>query len=360
MKKKQIGKLILASVATGIAVGLIYIVFESAVSHSINYIWFDLFDTDKERFLIAPIIFILSFIYFGAQHILDSKSEQGDVSSPPTLASLGKVLLLGLLSLVAGASLGPEAILIPASTIAGGLISTKLLKRDQTKLLSAVGFVALFVAFFHTVIGAILGLFLLKKTTGKSLPRPALILVVLASSSTWLVLKIFSTPEYFEFPKHIWAFSFSSVTAIAALVLSGIIANYSLKYLKVLPDKVHKVLKGSWWRLALVASAGLAILYLSGGPLSQFTGNKSIVPMQEQANTLGLIGLLGLTVVKLGAMSWSKGIGYRGGLIFPMIFVASCLTSIAQLYAGGLSFFFGIIAVLFGALYADKKTKVLI
>lgn len=362
MNSKQKGKLLLGSILTGFMVGVIYICFESAVSHSISYIWSDLFNTNEKRLLVIPITLILSLVYFGAQHILDRQAEKNGEELSPSLVNLGKVLLLGLLSLVAGASLGPEAILVPASTITGALIAKSFLKAkgEEIKLLSAVGLVALFVAFFHTLLGALLGLFLLKKTTGKNLPKAALILVGAASVSTWLALQAFSTPEYFEFPPHIWDFSFSSVLAIVLLVASGVAANYALKYLRVLPDRLHNLLKKDWYKLAVVAGLGLAGLCLIGGDLVQFTGNKSIIPMHSQAATLGLTGLLWVTVVKLGAIAWSKSLGYRGGLIFPMIFVASCLASIAQLYAGELSFIVGMLAVLVGAFYADKKTKVLI
>ena len=86
-----------------------------------------------------------------------------------------------------------------------------------------------------------------------------------------------------------------------------------------------------WWLRGLVAASGLSALYLLGGPLVEFTGNKSIVPMLNQAASLGAIGLIWLVVIKTATISWSKAMGYRGGLIFPTVFIASTLVAIAQL-----------------------------
>ncbi len=100
-------------------------------------------------------------------------------------------------------------------------------------------------------------------------------------------------------------------------------------------------------------------LYLLGGSLVEFTGNKSIVPMLGQAASLGAIGLIWLAIVKTVAISWSKAMGYRGGLVFPTVFIASVLVAIAELQVHELNFIYGLIAVMAGVLAAERRANIL-
>ena len=113
-------------------------------------------------------------------------------------------------------------------------------------------------------------------------------------------------------------------------------------------------------KVALIASLGLSALYIIGGPLVEFTGNKSIEPLVSQAPTLGVSGVLIVLIVKMFAIAWSKAMGYRGGLIFPMVFIASTLVVIAQLYFVNVDFGVGLIAAMIGILAAERKAKILL
>jgi hypothetical protein len=81
--------------------------------------------------------------------------------------------------------------------------------------------------------------------------------------------------------------------------------------------------------------------------------------MFEQAPSLGLLGLLWIIAIKILAICWSKAIGYRGGMIFPTIFVAAVMVAIVQLYAHDFNFIYGLVAVIAGALVANRRTHVL-
>lgn len=126
-------RLLFGVALTGVVVAIIYTLFEGAVHHSINYIWDDMFNSDTERLLVVPLALILGFIFFASQHILDSKSENHESHSlggepiKPTLRNVAVILFVGFLSLVAGASLGPEAVLVPACTTIGAYIGIKLI-----------------------------------------------------------------------------------------------------------------------------------------------------------------------------------------------------------------------------------------
>lgn len=359
--------LLVATVLVGVVVALIYFYFEALVHHGIDLVWTDWLDTGTHRWLVVPICLVVSLVFFGLQHYLDPKSEHSEShglgeTPRPTLTNLAKVLFLGFWSLVAGASLGPEAILVPACMIAGGYIGAKSFRHDNqaAKLLGAAGFIALMAAFFHSFIAGMLGLLLVKKQTKTPLSLFIVVIAAVASWATVYTLGLLSSPAFVNLPKTDWHFNMRSLLALLILIAGGYAVTYGIGASHAMITRLHgRIAKGGWWLRSLAAAIGLSTLYLLGGTLVEFTGNKSIVPMLKQSADLGVIGLLWLVIVKIAAISWSKSMGYRGGLVFPTVFVASILVAIAKLHVAELSFIYGLIAVLIGIFLAERRVKIL-
>ena len=354
-------------ILVAILVAITYHYFESAVHHSIHQVWDVWFDAASERLLVIPVCVVLSLAFFGLQHYLDPESEQHEAEGlgeapSPTILNFAKVLFIGFFSLVAGASLGPEAILVPACLIIGGYVGTKLFKGDKQAIgiLTMVGFVSLFAAFFDSFIAGLFGLLLVTKQTGVKIKPPLIIIAAIASEITVLALGVLEGSAYTELPANHWKISVVGLLAVAGLVVAGYATTYFLNSVHASFEKIHSNLKTKTWIIrAFVAAGGLSILYLLGGTLVEFTGNQSIQPMLAQAADLGVIGLLSIFVIKILAIGWSKALGYRGGLVFPSVFAASVLVAIAQTAVHDLSFTIGLIAALFGILAANAKTKTL-
>ena len=364
-------RLLFGVALTGVVVAIIYTLFEGAVHHSINYIWDDMFNSDTERLLVVPLALILGFIFFASQHILDSKSENheshslGGETIKPTLRNVAVILFVGFLSLVAGASLGPEAVLVPACTTIGAYIGVKLYKKDglAAKALTAAGIMALFTAFFHSYIVGILSVLIVLKQSQTKLNPQILIIAVISSVSSYLTLKVIDPTSggNFNLPDLTWEVALIDIVAAAGLLIAGYVSTFALKYFHTAFVALRKKVKlYTWWHIALVASLGIATLYLAGGPLVQFTGNQSIEPLVKQASSLGILGVAIIYIVKLLVIAWSKAMGYRGGLIFPMAFVASTLAVLAQLIASDVNLGIALFAALFGIIAAEKKAKILL
>lgn len=365
MKKLQI---LLATGVVAVAVALVYYGFEGAVHQAIDLIWNDWLDSSQERWLVVPLCLGLGLLFFGVQHHFDPPSERreseglGDMPTP-TPRNLIKILGIGFLSLFAGASLGPEAVLVPACMVTGGYLGVKLLSDNPRapKILAAAGLISLFAAFFHSFFIGLLALLLVKKQAGIKLRPGVLIVGVVASGVTVLTLGLLESPAFVTLPGLSWHLDIRSLFMLGGLVIAGYGVTYGLKLAHGGAARLHSRLKGwPWWQRALVASAGLSGLYLLGGSLVQFTGNNSIVPMLQDASQLGLVGLAWLVLVKITAISWSKAMGYRGGLVFPTIFVAATLAAMAQTLVGDLNFIYGLLAVMVGTLAADRKAQILL
>jgi H+/Cl- antiporter ClcA len=360
-------KILLLTILVGIGVAITYFYFEAAIHHSVNYVWDDLFDTENQRLMVVPICLSITLAYFAVQHLLDKRSEdhesQGLGSAPePTVANFVKILLIGFLSLLAGASLGPEAILVPSCVLLGSFVGLKLLSEDKkgAKLLGMAGFIALFAAFFNSFFVGLLSLLLIKRQFKLNLNTKLVIFAAVASASTVATLNLLDSSAYIRTPDYSWSINFASLAMIAALALAGYFTTYILKFAHTAGEIIIKPVKQqAWWLHAIVAGAGLSLLYLFGGSLVQFTGNESVTPLLEQSAELGLVGLAWIFIVKIAAISWSKASGYRGGLVFPSAFAASVLVATAQLYVSDLNFIYGLIAAMAGIIAADSKVKFL-
>lgn len=349
-------------------VALTYYYFEQAVHHSTSYIWTTLLPSDSQRWLVIPLCLVIGAIFFGLQHYLDPSSEAHEVkglgSMPtPTITNFAKIIVIGFFSLVAGASLGPEAILVPACLVVGGFVGTKLHKNNQNAvgLLSAMGLMALFAAFFNSFFTGLLGLLLVSKQTKTKLNAGLIVLGMVASAVTVWVLGLLESTSFISLPPHSWKISALSIVICVFLFVAGWCYTHILNFTHNSFEKLHQMVKSKpWLWRAILAATGLALLYLLGGPLVQFTGNESIEPMFAQASALGAVGLLWIFVVKTLAISWSKALGYRGGLIFPSIFAACALIAIGRLLDQNISIALALIVVMAGMFVADSKIKILV
>lgn len=364
-------KILFVCIAIGVAVALTYYVFEHAVSQGINYIWQDLFDTTSTRWLVVPICLVLALIFFGLQHYLDPISEKheshglGADQAKPNFIKFFLILLIGFLSLVAGASLGPEAVLVPACLVAGGIIGSKLLKNESqaSQIVSAAAIIALFTAFFHSFFIGMLTIFLVTKVAKAKITPTLILLSILASGSAFLVLNFIEpkTASFFNSPDTYWEVKAVDAFIALALVVFGFGSTLALRGIhtvfEIVSSKANKI---AWWQHALVAGLILSIIYLVGGPYIQFTGNQEIKPIFNNAQGLGILGLVLIIVTKLTAISWSKAIGYRGGLIFPMMFVAGAFSTIAHLIYPESNYIIAFLATVVGILLAEKKAKILL
>ena len=365
----QRAKLLLSCALVGVFVAVTYFVFEAVVRNSIHYLWDTVFDTENARLMVIPLCLSLSLLFFGLQHYLDPKSEHheshglGGEAFTPSLKTIGVILLLGFFSLVAGASLGPEAVLVPASMVIGSYVGVKLFRKDQhaVKALAAAGIMALMAAFFHSFLVGVLSVLLVTKQAKIKVTPPLLLVSVVASASAYFTLRVIDpSNSYFHFPPFSWKVAIIDIVAGVFLVVAGYGTTFALKYLHNFVRLVRiRSNSNTWWKLAIFASVGLSGLYLLGGTLVEFTGNESIMPLISRATSLGALGVFGVLIIKLCVIAWSKAMGYRGGLVFPMIFVASSLTVLSQFAFKDASFGTGLIAALVGILAAERKAKIL-
>lgn len=360
MKEKL--KLLLSIIVVSILVIILYVIFEGVVNWAIDAFWIDLINSQENRVLTILSTIGIGLVFFSSIHYIDKPVRKDKNTHQSLLYKLIAVVVIGFFSLFAGAALGPEAILIPSSILIGQLISNFMFKSNKqtTKILGLAGFVALFVAFFSSFLGGILGYYLAMKTSKQKSNRITLLVLIISSAVALVSLDLLDNKGSFAFPASSTNYSMLSIVFLIGFFMAGMLYQKILaicvKYFK----QLKKSYSNNWLLNALFASIGLAVIFLLGGYYVQFTGNRNIGPIFTDATQLGALGLIWISLMKTVAIAWSSTFGYRGGLVFPTVFVASCLAALVTLYTTNFHVVGAILVVVAGALYADKKDNVII
>ena len=335
--KKQTLGFLLISGALGVIIGLMYLGFEWIVNQGTNLIWNTLVQSDVYRWRVIPLAILLGFLYsFIIKRLhktrlvpvnTDLASEVAEQNPDTSAKDVLILLFIGILSLVAGASLGPEAPLVAASIALVAWLANKLkiAGSPQAKLLTLTSLGALLCAFLHTLIPVIIPLLLLAKK--KQLRPISALVVILCCFFSWGVVFFLkgATGAKFPLPSD---FDLQSIL-IAALLgfMTVILAQIIKRLLTIFHSKAKKIeTKFSWIISTLIFGGVLGLLYYLGGPSVQFSGEEGMKFLLENQLAYPFWMFFALLIIKLVATTWSLGTGYRGGLVFPSIYMATALS----------------------------------
>jgi len=324
----------LAAISLGVVDAVLLRAFELAVNNGTNWLWNDVFQSNIHRWVVVPLAVVLSILLTYVIHTLgehraipvetDEFKHLG--STTGSIQGIGVILAIGLMSLLAGAALGPEAPLMAASAALGAWAAGKA-GMDSTKsllILSSIG--ALLVAFLGSMFMALVPLLILLKQ--KQFKFYTIGVVAVATLSAFGVLQIIDHehPGYGSAPPlpHVAVHDF-----VTALVVGFVATLFGLA-LGLLTGTFGGYVKHYTGRLAWAVSAAafglaLGVFYLLGGESIQFSGSEGSKLLASHSPQYGALALIGLVAAKLLATAWSKATGYRGGLVFPSIYIGVAL-----------------------------------
>jgi len=248
--------------------------------------------------------------------------EEGHVEPKTAPAAL----LIAWVSLVGGASLGPEA---PLGT-AGGGAGTWLSRRtggdaEDTRVATFAGISAVFGGVLSTPIGAPLLAFELEHQQSHEFYFQQMVPGLIAGSIGFGIMwPVIGTP-------FVGLYTFDGVDFRSWMLVAGagigIVAGLAAL-------GVGKVIVGvvSWMRRlderpvarGLIGGAAVAAIAFAM-PLTLFSGAAGLQPVFQQPEALGVGLLLMLALLKTVALGASLGAGFYGGPIFPMLFVGGTL-----------------------------------
>ncbi|MGE0968817.1 ion channel protein (plasmid) [Klebsiella sp. WOUb02] len=320
------------AVIIGIASSLVLIVTMKVASVLQNILWSALplslgLNADGHLWTIAILtltgIAVGLLIRFSPGHAGPDPASESLVSAPVSTSALPGLIAALILGLAGGVSLGPEHPIMVVNIALAVAIGSRLFPRVSTldwTILAASGTIG---ALFGTPVAAAL-IFSQTLNGGNDVPLwDRLFAPLLAAAAGALTTSLFFNP-HFSLPiphypqmRLVDIFSGAVVTLIAIAV--GMVAVWCLPRLHAL---MHR-LKSPVLTLG-VGGLLLGILGTIGGHITLFKG---LDEMQQMAFSQTLSGsdFMLIALVKLAALTIAAASGFRGGRIFPAIFVGVAL-----------------------------------
>ncbi|MFE6969755.1 ion channel protein [Isoptericola sp. NPDC057653] len=263
---------------------------------------------------------------------------------PRTVPGLALALAVGL---AGGVSLGPENPIIAVNVALAVWVVARLrlgAPQQVVILMAASGTLG---AMFGTPVGAALLMTEMLAGRGKGELFDRLFGPLVAAGAGSLTMVLFGAPQLnVEVPAYTPAaldLVTGSLVAIAAalLCLAGVWA-FPL---------VHRAFHALRHPVLALGAGGLVlgVLGVLGGPLSLFKGLDEMKELTRTADQYGVWALLGLGVVKIVALVVAAGAGFRGGRIFPAVFVGVAVALAAHAAFPGIPLAIAVAAAVLGA-----------
>jgi H+/Cl- antiporter ClcA len=268
------------------------------------------------------------------------------------------IVITAFVSLIAGASLGPEAPLADACGGIGTLMADKLKLNDrETRTMGYSGVSGMLAAFITSPFsGALLGLESAQGGPGGLQTYFWVLFPSLLASAVATVVFVLLSGSFFETLYQFPAYSPRLADLFYAVPLGliggavGLLFMLSLKRLQGLlrPMKGHVVLRGLLGGLAMGLIGALL-------PLTLFSGEEQTADLITHAAEIGVLMLILLAVAKLFATSLLLATGWKGGYIFPIMFAGVALGLAVNLVFPQVPIAVTVAATMAGALVAAMK-----
>jgi H+/Cl- antiporter ClcA len=330
------------TVAAGILIGaanaLGLLGFEWLVDQLQELIWIDWAGSNETRWLVLPLAIAgsvaLSLTVRATRQTrmmpphTDVLAEVDQIK-PGTLRMIAVLLVTGVVSLVGGASLGPEGAVIPASIAFGAWVAGRgRTSGPVTELLVLSSIGALLVSFFGSLLPAPIPLLIMRRQ-GKPLTRRSAIPPLLAGATAWAIVSVIRGGE--QGRDFLPIDSGGGLEAVVPALVLGMLAVLVGVLLRLIIRTMHRWTERidrlwHWIAAAALFGAVLGALYWIGGESVQFSGKEGTHQLYDERAHYGAAALAGLLLVKLLATGWSISAGYRGGVAFPSVYAGVALS----------------------------------
>jgi len=240
---------------------------------------------------------------------------------PPSHAA--GMVLISLVSLSAGASLGPEAALLAVALAVGTVLADRLKRAELERVFGMSGVGSLLSGLFGSPLAPTVLVLEVAPVTGHNL-YVFLIPVLVASAAGLLTFDaILNGPLLeIELPSYTGVelahvLEALAVAAVAAGVGMLLIATLRVVQRLLLPIGGRTVLK------ATVGGIGIGLIALIAGEETLFSGEHELEVLLENPKAYGAGGLVLILGGKILALALSLETGFRGGRIFPVLFIGA-------------------------------------
>ncbi|MFF5310477.1 ion channel protein [Streptomyces massasporeus] len=272
---------------------------------------------------------------------------------PPVV--LPGLLLVTALMLAGGPSLGPENPIITVNVGLAVWLGSRLVPRAPGRIWPALAEAATIGALFGTPVAAALAiseLLATKETRGMLWDNLFAPLTAAAAGS--LTVTLLDHPSFDlglpSFGRPGWSDLLASVVVTAVGALLAMCAVRALPY-------VHSAFQRLRHPMLMLPAGGVVLGCLAavGGHLTLFKGLDEIATLARDPNGWSAGEFAVMTVVKLAALVVAAACGFRGGRIFPAVFVGTALGLCAHALVSGVHPSVGVSAGVLGVLLAITR-----
>ncbi|MFF7042378.1 ion channel protein [Streptomyces massasporeus] len=272
---------------------------------------------------------------------------------PPVV--LPGLLLVTALMLAGGPSLGPENPIITVNVGLAVWLGSRLVPRAPGRIWPALAEAATIGALFGTPVAAALAiseLLATKETRGMLWDNLFAPLTAAAAGS--LTVTLLDHPSFDlglpSFGRPGWSDLLASVVVAAVGALLAMCAVRALPY-------VHSAFQRLRHPMLMLPAGGVVLGCLAavGGHLTLFKGLDEIATLAHDPDGWSAGEFAVMTVVKLAALVVAAACGFRGGRIFPAVFVGTALGLCAHALVSGVHPSVGVSAGVLGVLLAITR-----
>jgi H+/Cl- antiporter ClcA len=303
-----------------------------------NAIWFDNDFIATNRWVIPVLVLVFSLAIGLCQKYLNAPTAiEGSIVD--TLKGSGEkadyrtfpgALLSSLLSLLSGASIGPEGTIV----LLVGDISSFV--RDKLKIAGesadeSLGFdIAALASAFNGIVGNVLftGIFATEfQVGGKTNAFRFLIWNLLAGAIGFIFYTSLGIPSFAEMIPFPSITELKFVYVIYAIIL-GVLGALLAVFAGLSMQKIGTIMEKSFHDKPIqrILAAGIVIATIGYiFPNLLFSGEKQIHTILQNPQEIGIVMLLIMAVLKILLLALSLKSGYLGGPIFPILFSATMI-----------------------------------
>jgi H+/Cl- antiporter ClcA len=268
------------------------------------------------------------------------------------------VVITAFVSLISGASLGPEAPLADACGGAGTLLADRLkLNEQETRAMGFSGVSSMLAAFVtNPLAGALLGLESAQGGPGGMKTYFWVLFPSLLASAVSTTVFVILSGAFFE-----TLYTFPAYTPrvldlfiAAPLGLIGGAVGLAFMFLLRRLQALFQVMKNRLVLRGVIGGLGMGII---GAllPLTLFSGEEQSLDIITNAAEIGVAMLVVLAVAKLFATGLVLATGWKGGYIFPIMFAGIALGMATHLIFPGIPVAVAVAATMAGAMVASLK-----
>jgi H+/Cl- antiporter ClcA len=274
---------------------------------------------------------IVRYFPGGAGH---DPATEGLFGEPMPITAVLGLVAAALISLSIGASLGPEAPLLGATS---AILAWAAHRRNlpQEGLVS-LGIAGLLGAMFGAPVGAAFAFIELMPLTGKALYERMVPLFIASTAGALTITSLVGRPRFLApFPVSRDFLPIDIVTAAAIGVMgavAGLLVGVALRRLHPVAVRIPVVARMGFGGVMLAGAAFVA------GDIILFSGQREIETLVEGFGSYSGVELVLIAGFKLLSLIVAVAFGFRGGRIFPAVFVGVAIGAVIHYFVADIPF----------------------